>query len=133
MPHNQHSNHKTTPDRRHRGDVDEREQRGRAAREACPRSSHGVWEVREGREDAIDLLMEQAQTRVPELIGLRHARMSVSPFTFYRGTAIIMARDLANTPRTGIEVQCVGDAHIGNFGIFASHTRHLVFDINYFD
>ena len=133
MPHNQHSNHKTTPDRRHRGDVDEREQRGRAAREACPRSSHGVWEVREGREDAIDLLMEQAQTRVPELIGLRHARMSVSPFTFYRGTAIIMARDLANTPRTGIEVQCVGDAHIGNFGIFASHTRHLVFDINDFD
>ncbi|MBM6778673.1 DUF2252 domain-containing protein [Collinsella tanakaei] len=133
MPKDTQGKHLSTPDRRHRGDVDARRQRGKQAREACPRSSHGIWEVHEGREDAIGLLVEQNATRVPDLIGLRHERMCVSPFTFYRGTAIIMARDLATTPTTGIEVQCVGDAHIGNFGIFASHTRHLVFDINDFD
>ena len=133
MPKDTQGKHLSTPDRRHRGDVDARRQRGKQAREACPRSSHGIWEVHEGREDAIGLLVEQNATRVPDLIGLRHERMRVSPFTFYRGTAIIMARDLATTPTTGIEVQCVGDAHIGNFGIFASHTRHLVFDINDFD
>lgn len=133
MPKDTQGKHLSTPDRRRRGDVDARRQRGKQAREACPRSSHGIWEVHEGREDAIGLLVEQNAARVPDLIGLRHERMRVSPFTFYRGTAIIMARDLATTPTTGIEVQCVGDAHIGNFGIFASHTRHLVFDINDFD
>ena len=124
---------KTTPDRRQRGGDLSRRERGHAARSACPRSSHGAWEVRDGRADAITLLEEQSAERVAELIGLRYARMGVSPFTFYRGTAVIMARDLAQTPTTGIEVQCVGDAHIANFGIFASPTRHLVFDINDFD
>lgn len=121
------------PDRRQRGNDLTRRERGRAARSACPRSSHAAWTVRAGRDDAIALLEEQSAQRVQELIGLRYARMGVSPFTFYRGTAVIMARDLATTPTTGIEVQCVGDAHIANFGIFASPTRHLVFDINDFD
>lgn len=128
-----HPSRNVTPDRRTRGDDLSRRKRGRAARTACPRSAHGVWTVREQREDAIALLEEQSAERIPELIGLRYARMAVSPFTFYRGTAIIMARDLALTPITDIEVQCVGDAHIANFGIFASPTRHLVFDINDFD
>lgn len=124
---------KPTPDRRQRGGDLSRRERGRAARSACPRSAHGSWTVREGREEVIALLEEQSRTRVQELIGLRYARMGVSPFTFYRGSALIMAHDLANTPNTGIEVQCVGDAHIANFGIFSSPTRHLVFDINDFD
>lgn len=123
----------TTPDRRQRGSVADREARGCAAREAVPRASHAAWEVQGGRLDAIELLRAQSATRLANLVPLRYERMRVSPFTFYRGTAIIMARDLARTPVTGIEVQCVGDAHIANFGIFASHTRHLVFDINDFD
>ena len=122
-----------SPDRRQRGGVLVRAERGRAARAVCPRAALGAWEVFEDRAEAIELLREQEQTRVAELIGLRRSRMVVSPFTFYRGSAIIMASDLARMPRTGIEVQCVGDAHIANFGIFASHTRHLVFDINDFD
>ncbi|MBM6777233.1 DUF2252 domain-containing protein [Collinsella tanakaei] len=124
---------KTTPDRRQRGDDLTRRERGRAAREACPRSSHGAWTVEEHRDEVIDLIEEQSSERVQELIGLRYERMGASPFTFYRGSAIIMAHDLASTPSTGIEVQCVGDAHIANFGIFSSPTRHLVFDINDFD
>ena len=124
---------KPTPDRRQRGGDLSRRERGRAARSACPRSAHGSWTVREGREEVIALLEEQSRMRVQELIGLRYARMGVSPFTFYRGSALIMAHDLADTPCTGIEVQCVGDAHIANFGIFSSPTRHLVFDINDFD
>lgn len=124
---------KPTPDRRQRGGDLSRRERGRAARSACPRSAHGSWTVREGREEVIALLEEQSRTRVQELIGLRYARMGVSPFAFYRGSALIMAHDLADTPYTGIEVQCVGDAHIANFGIFSSPTRHLVFDINDFD
>ena len=124
---------KPTPDRRQRGGDLSRRERGRAARSACPRSAHGSWTVREGREEVIALLEEQSHMRVQELIGLRYARMGVSPFTFYRGSALIMAHDLAATPCTDIEVQCVGDAHIANFGIFSSPTRHLVFDINDFD
>ena len=79
------------------------------------------------------LLQEQSSQRVHDLIALRYQRMGVSAFTFYRGTALIMANDLSHTPITGIPVQCVGDAHIGNFGMFLSPTRHLVFDINDFD
>lgn len=76
---------------------------------------------------------EQSAIRVPDLIPLRYKRMSASPFTFYRGTVLIMTNDLASTPVTGIPVQCVGDAHIGNFGIFRSPSARLVFDINDFD
>ncbi|MCI1832256.1 MAG: DUF2252 domain-containing protein [Bifidobacterium sp.] len=106
---------------------------GIAARKKVPLESHALWKVTSGRRDAIGLLERQSAQRVPDLIPLRYARMSESAFTFYRGTAIIMANDLATTAITGIPVQCVGDAHLGNFGMFLSPTRHLVFDINDFD
>ena len=79
------------------------------------------------------LLERQAKTRVPELVPIRYGRMLVSPFTFYRGAAMIMAQDLAATPRSGLTVQCCGDAHLSNFGVFASPERRLVFDLNDFD
>jgi uncharacterized protein (DUF2252 family) len=85
------------------------------------------------RADPVELLERQAQTRVPELVPIRYGRMLVSPFTFYRGAAMIMAHDLAATPRSGLMVQCCGDAHLSNFGAFASPERRLVFDINDFD
>jgi uncharacterized protein (DUF2252 family) len=98
-----------------------------------PRSSHGDFHPHAGRADPVTLLEEQAQTRVPELVPIRYGRMLVSPFTFYRGAARIMAHDLAATPRSGLTVQCCGDAHLSNFGVFASPERRLVFDINDFD
>jgi uncharacterized protein (DUF2252 family) len=111
----------------------EREARGKAARRELPRSSHGLFEPPADRIDPIELLERQAQTRVPELVPIRYGRMLVSPFAFYRGAALIMAGDLAHTPRTGLTVQCCGDAHLSNFGVFASPERQLVFDINDFD
>ena len=113
--------------------VDERVARGKAARAEVPRSSHAVFEPGSERPDPIDLLERQAATRVPELVPIRYGRMLVSPFTFYRGAALIMAHDLAATPRSGLNVQCCGDAHLSNFGVFASPERRLVFDINDFD
>ena len=113
--------------------VDERRAFGEALRDRCPLEGLGSWEVAEGRGEAIDLIEEQSSTRVPELVPLRYERMGISPFAFFRGSAIAMAHDLAQMPATGIEVQCVGDAHIANFGLFLSPTRHLVFDINDFD
>ncbi|HEY1592642.1 MAG TPA: DUF2252 domain-containing protein [Solirubrobacteraceae bacterium] len=98
-----------------------------------PRSSHGQFEPASGRKDPIDLLERQAATRVPDLVPIRYGRMLVSPFTFYRGAAMIMAHDLAATPRSGLTVQCCGDAHLSNFGVFASAERRLIFDINDFD
>jgi uncharacterized protein (DUF2252 family) len=98
-----------------------------------PRSSHGVFEPPSNRFDPVELLEQQAQTRVPELVPIRYGRMLVSPFTFYRGAARIMAHDLAATPRSGLIVQSCGDAHLSNFGVFASPERRLVFDINDFD
>ena len=83
--------------------------------------------------DPLDVLEQQATTRVPELVPIRYGRMLVSPFTFYRGGAMIMAGDLAATPRSGFTVQCCGDAHLSNFGVFASPERRLVFDLNDFD
>ena len=118
---------------RRAGTIAERQERGIEARTACPLASLADWNPAPNRQDAIALLEEQSASRVPELIPLRYERMSVSAFTFYRGSAIIMAHDLAVQPTTGLEVQCVGDAHIANFGIFLSPTRHLVFDINDFD
>lgn len=119
--------------RKTRGAVTDREDRGQDALGTCPLSDQGRWEVKTGREDAIDLIEEQSAARVPELVPLRYERMSASPFAFYRGSAIIMARDLSQTSCTGIEVQCIGDAHVANFGVFSSPTRHLVFDVNDFD
>lgn len=110
-----------------------RERAGLALRKTVPLTSHALWQVRENRRDVIGLLEEQSSQRVQELIPLRYQRMSVSAFTFYRGTALIMANDLARTPVTGIPVQAVGDAHIGNFGMFRSPSNRLVFDINDFD
>ena len=111
----------------------ERGARGKTARKEVPRSSHATLEPRSSRADPIALLERQAKTRVPELVPIRYGRMLVSPFTFYRGAALIMASDLAPTPRSGLTVQCCGDAHLSNFGVFASPERQLVFDVNDFD
>jgi uncharacterized protein (DUF2252 family) len=113
--------------------VDERIARGKAARAEIPRSRHAEFDAPQDRADPVDLLEDQARTRVPELVPIRYGRMLVSPFTFYRGAAKIMAHDLAGTPRSGLTVQCCGDAHLSNFGVFASPERKLVFDINDFD
>jgi uncharacterized protein (DUF2252 family) len=113
--------------------IAERVARGKAARAEVPRSSHAAFEPAPRRLDPVELLERQAETRVPELVPVRYGRMLVSPFTFYRGAAAIMAGDLAATPRSGLTVQCCGDAHLSNFGVFASPERKLVFDLNDFD
>lgn len=106
---------------------------GKALRASVPRECHEAWQVREGRGEAMAILAEQDETRVQELVPLRRERMAASAFAFFRGTAAIMAADLARTPSTGIEVQACGDAHVANFGLFHSPERRLVFDINDFD
>jgi uncharacterized protein (DUF2252 family) len=111
----------------------ERVARGKAARNEVPRASHADFEPQSVRPDPVELLERQAKTRVPELVPIRYGRMLVSPFTFYRGAALIMASDLSGTPRSGLTVQCCGDAHLSNFGVFASPERRLVFDVNDFD
>jgi len=111
----------------------ERVARGKAARAEVPRTRHAIFDPPARRPDPIKLLERQAKTRVPELVPIRYGRMLVSPFTFYRGAALIMASDLAATPRSGLQVQCCGDAHLSNFGVFASPERRLVFDLNDFD
>jgi uncharacterized protein (DUF2252 family) len=113
--------------------VDERVARGRAARVGAPRSSHGKWEPAPDRPDPVALLEEQAASRVPQLVPVRYGRMLVSPFTFYRGAALIMASDLAATPVSGVTVQLCGDAHLSNFGLFGTPERQMIFDINDFD
>ena len=113
--------------------VAERIARGKAARKEVPRADHALFEPPSTRPDPVALLERQATTRVPELVPIRYGRMLVSPFTFYRGAALIMANDLASTPRSGLTVQCCGDAHLSNFGVFASPERKLVFDVNDFD
>ena len=111
----------------------ERAARGRAARGELPRSAHGTWEPAPRRTDPVDLLEDQAKTRLPDLGPIRYGRMLVSPFTFFRGAAYLMAADLADGPRTGLHAQLCGDAHLSNFGIFAAPDRRLVFSINDFD
>jgi uncharacterized protein (DUF2252 family) len=106
---------------------------GRARRSEAPRSSHAAWEPPPDRPDPIALLEEQAADRLPELVPIRYGRMSASPFAFFRGAAYVMASDLAGTPRSGIQVQLCGDAHLSNFGGFASAERQLLFDLNDFD
>src|SRR5690349_5809027 len=113
--------------------VDERVARGQAARQEAPRRSHGRWEPAPDRPDPVTLLEQQAASRVPDLIPIRHGRMLASPFTFYRGAALIMAADLAATPVTGVTVQLCGDAHLSNFGLFGTPERQMLFDINDFD
>jgi len=106
---------------------------GKAARQQAPRSSHGEWTPAPNRLDPIALIESQGARRFPTLLPLRYGRMSISLFAFLRGSAIVMAQDLANTPVSGIQVQICGDAHLANFGAFASLERRLVFDINDFD
>jgi uncharacterized protein (DUF2252 family) len=105
---------------------------GKAARGRVPLDSHREFEPGPGR-DPVALLLGQAESRVPELVAVRHGRMLVSPFTFYRGAALPMAADLAATPASGFRVQLCGDAHLSNFGVFGSPERRLVFDVNDFD
>jgi len=106
--------------------------RGKDARAVAPLESHAEFSPRPGR-DPVGLLLGQAKSRVPELVPVRHGRMLVSAFTFYRGAALPMAADLAGTPASGLRVQLCGDAHLSNFGAFASPERRLVFDVNDFD
>jgi uncharacterized protein (DUF2252 family) len=108
-------------------------EKGKVARRAVPRSSHGEWAPATGRRSPVDILGEQAESREPDLVPIRHGRMLVSPFTFYRGAAAVMAEDLARTPTSGLRVQLCGDAHLLNFGGYASAERDLVFDVNDFD
>ena len=106
--------------------------RGKDARAVAPLESHAQFTPDPSR-DPVGLLLEQAKTRVPELVPVRHGRMLVSPFTYYRGAALPMAADLCTTPASGLRVQLCGDAHLSNFGAFASPERRLVFDVNDFD
>ena len=106
--------------------------RGKDARAAAPLESHAEF-APAGSRDPVGLLAGQAKSRVPELVPVRHGRMLVSAFTFYRGAALPMAADLAGTPASGLRVQLCGDAHLSNFGAFASPERNLVFDVNDFD
>jgi uncharacterized protein (DUF2252 family) len=111
----------------------ERAARGKAARADVPRRAHGDWESSPTRPDPVELLQEQAASRVPELVPIRYGRMLVSPFTFYRGAAYLMASDLSDGARTGLHTQLCGDAHLSNFGAYAAPDRRLVFSLNDFD
>jgi uncharacterized protein (DUF2252 family) len=113
--------------------ADERREAGRALRADVPRSVHAEWDVEARDRDPVAVLEEQARTRVPELVPVRYERMATSPFAFFRGGAAIMAMDLATTPVSGLTVQACGDAHVANFGTFATPERNIVFDINDFD
>ncbi len=113
--------------------ADERVARGKAARSESPRAGHAEWQPAADRRDPVEMLESQAANRVPELVPIRNGRMLASPFAFYRGAAYIMAADLASTANSGLFVQACGDAHLSNFGGYASPERRLVFDINDFD
>ena len=113
--------------------LDERLNQGRTARDGTPPSCHVGWSPAADRPDPVGLLEQQDRTREPDLVPVRHGRMMVSPFTFYRGAAKIMAVDLKDTPAAGLRVQLCGDAHLSNFGMFASPERRLMFDLNDFD
>src|SRR6266567_199181 len=106
---------------------------GRERRKLVGRSSHGEWDPPPGRPDPVTILREQADSRLSDVVGIRHGRMAESPFPYFRGAAAPMAWDLAHTPTTDIRVQACGDAHLLNFGMFAAPDRRLVFDVNDFD
>src|SRR3989454_7584309 len=111
----------------------ERRAVGRSLRERVPRSSHAGWSPAADRPDPISLLEEQDRSRLAQFVPLRYERMIASPFGFLRGSAVVMAGDLAATPVTGLQVQLCGDAHLGNFGVYATPERNQVFDVNDFD
>ena len=106
---------------------------GKSLRDKCPRTSHAVWKAADNRPDPLQLLEESNKGRIPQLIPIRYGRMVQTPFTFYRGAALNMAADLAVTPATGLRVQACGDAHLLNFGAFATPERRVIFDINDLD
>jgi uncharacterized protein (DUF2252 family) len=106
---------------------------GKVLRDVCPRSAHAIWKAPAGRTDAVELVLRAEKGRLPDLLPLRHGRMVRSAFTFYRGAALTMASDLASTPVTGVRVQCCGDAHLCNFGGFATPERRVIFAINDLD
>jgi uncharacterized protein (DUF2252 family) len=114
-------------------DAEARAALGKAGRQTAPRASHANWTPAPDRPDPVQILLDQAAGRVAELLPLRYGRMLVSAFSFYRGAAAIMACDLAGTPKSGLDVQLCGDAHLSNFGTFSSPERELVFDITDFD
>jgi uncharacterized protein (DUF2252 family) len=115
------------------GTLRERETGGRALRDRVPRAAHGTWKPSRDRRDPVATLEKSSRGRLPELKPIRYGRMARSPFTFLRGSAAVMAADLAHTPGTGVRVQACGDCHLLNFGLFATPERSLVFDINDFD
>jgi uncharacterized protein (DUF2252 family) len=115
------------------GTYKERYAAGKALRETCPREAHAAWKAPSDRPDAVQLVLEAEKGRMPELLPMRHGRMVRSAFTFYRGAALTMATDLASTPTTGVRVQCCGDAHLCNFGGFATPERRIIFAINDLD
>ena len=106
---------------------------GKSLRATCPRSAHGDWKAASDRRDAVEIVLAAGKGRLPELLPLRHGRMVRSAFTFYRGSALAMAADLGPTPASGIRVQCCGDAHLCNFGGFATPERRVIFSINDLD
>jgi uncharacterized protein (DUF2252 family) len=111
----------------------ERHAAGKALRETCPRNSHAVWKAPSHRRDAVQQVLDAEKGRLPDLLPLRHGRMARSAFTFYRASALTMAADLASTPTSGVRVQCCGDAHLCNFGAFATPERKIIFSINDLD
>jgi len=113
--------------------IAERREQGRQARQRCPRQSHATWKPKDRTHDPLELLRYSNADRIAGLVPVRHGRMLQSPFAFFRGSAIIQARDLAASPVSGITVQACGDCHLMNFGGFATPERHLVFDVNDFD
>ena len=123
----------TIIEKREEKTVDERRALGREARKLAPRASHGSWSPAPDRPDPLALLRSQDDDRMADLVPIRWGRMSASPFAFYRGSAILMAADLAPLPRTGLTVQLCGDAHLSNFGLYGSPERELLFDVNDFD
>lgn len=123
----------TLPTQVRRSSVSERAAFGKNSRKTHPRTTLGNWQPAPDRPNPVSILLEQEASRVPELVPIRHSRMAVNPFTFYRGTAAIMAYDLGSYPNSGLVSQLCGDAHLSNFGIFGSPDRSMIFDINDFD
>ncbi len=123
------------PDRlfTHRRSRTERLTAGKKLRDACPREAHALWKAPAGRPDPVSLVLQADKGRMPELLALRHGRMALSPFTFYRGSALNMAVDLASTAAMGVRVQCCGDAHLGNFRGLGTPERRVIFAINDLD
>ena len=113
--------------------VKEQLEEGRSRRDVVPRASHGEWAPAPDRTDPIEVLLASNEGRVKELVPIRFGRMAVSPFTFLRGSAAVMAADLASVPTTGLQVQACGDCHLLNFGLFATPERNVVFGLNDFD